>query len=326
MKTEYSELFFPYFKGCRPPRIPENRPLVSILMPYYNNAAYVFDSIDSIIEQTYENWELIFVDDCSPDKYARRVSGNYDDKRITYLKTESNSGAAAARNLAFAQSRGEYVLCFDPDDIMHPDCLSYLMQEALSVRDPDIVMQDILCFGGINQIWREEVKTEKDLTLNNWITGSALSKRSIWESTGGQSVSPELRYGSQDWEFWLRAFRKSDHPIIVGHVKLPIALYRRHGNSTSSKSELYAYIVRKYIHDAHKPLFDRHKTGGKFLANGYMKSIHANMVHGRIGEAFRIFFMSLCRVPAFDLMPCVISLMRRITISIFRRYVLRQRL
>lgn len=326
MKKEYSDLFLPYFKETNPPSIPENGPLVSILMPYYNNKEYVFDSIDSIIEQTYENWELLFVDDCSPDKYAERVSENYNDKRIIYLKTEANSGAAAARNLAFAHSKGEYILCFDPDDIMHPDCVSYLMQEALNVGSPDIVIQDILCFGSINQIWREEVKTEKELTLNNWITGIALSKRGIWESTGGQSVSPEIRFGSQDWEFWLRAYRESSHPIVVGHVKLPIALYRRHGNSTSSKSELYEYMIREYIYNTHKPLFDRHKTGGKFLADGYMRSVHANLGDRNIAEASRIFFMSIYKVPSLDLIPHMFWLMRKIVVPIFKRYALRQRL
>ena len=70
-----------------------NNGLVSIIMPSYNTGGYIKNSIESVLAQTYENWELIIVDDCSTDD-TDSIVGQFSDKRIRYLKNEKNSGAA----------------------------------------------------------------------------------------------------------------------------------------------------------------------------------------------------------------------------------------
>ena len=90
--------------------------LVSIIMPSYNTAKYIGESIDSVIEQTYENWELIIVDDCSTDN-TDEVVAQYDDSRIIYLKNEKNSGAAVSRNKALRAAKGEWIAFLDSDDL-----------------------------------------------------------------------------------------------------------------------------------------------------------------------------------------------------------------
>lgn len=278
MNKEYEDLFRPYFEGVECPEIHGVQPLISILMPYYNNLQYLKDCLDSIFDQTYQNWELMFVDDCSPDGGAEEVLAKYDDLRIRFFKMPENSGAAAARNAGFMASKGEYILCFDPDDVMHPYFLQSLMAEALSPQYPDIVIQDILCFGAINALWKETVRTERELTRTNWITGISLVKRAVWEVTGGQSLAPEIRYGSQDWEFWLHASEVYGR-LTVGHVPLPIALYRRHAQATTSKSMFHEYAIRKFIYSKHPDIFDRYGTAQRFLIDGYIESICA---HARV--------------------------------------------
>ena len=73
--------------------------LVSIIMPSYNTAKFISKTIESVLEQTYKNWELLIVDDCSTDNTDEIVS-KYDDDRIIYLKNKKNSGAAVSRNKA----------------------------------------------------------------------------------------------------------------------------------------------------------------------------------------------------------------------------------
>lgn len=90
--------------------------LVSIIMPSYNTAKYIGESIDSVIEQTYKNWELIIVDDCSTDN-TDEVVAQYDDSRIIYLKNEKNSGAAVSRNKALRVAKGEWIAFLDSDDL-----------------------------------------------------------------------------------------------------------------------------------------------------------------------------------------------------------------
>ena len=93
--------------------------LVSIIMPSYNTASYIKDTIQSVLNQTYTNWELIIVDDCSTDN-TDEVLSEIHDKRIRYFKNEKNSGAAISRNKALREARGQWVAYLDSDDIWMP--------------------------------------------------------------------------------------------------------------------------------------------------------------------------------------------------------------
>lgn len=97
--------------------------IVSIIMPSYNTASYVKDSVQSVFDQTYPNWELIIVDDCSPDNTDEIVAPLLSDKRIRYLKNEVNSGAAVSRNRALREARGKWVAFLDSDDLWMPEKL-----------------------------------------------------------------------------------------------------------------------------------------------------------------------------------------------------------
>ena len=88
--------------------------LVSIIMPAHNCQRLIGESIRSVVAQTYRDWELLVVDDCSTDDTARVVR-NADDSRIRYSRLDKNSGAAAARNAALKQANGRYVAFLDAD-------------------------------------------------------------------------------------------------------------------------------------------------------------------------------------------------------------------
>ena len=90
--------------------------LVSIIMPSYNTAPYIRETIQSVLDQTYQNWELIIVDDCSTDNTDEVVASIQDD-RIRYLKNEKNSGAAVSRNRALREAKGRWIAFLDSDDL-----------------------------------------------------------------------------------------------------------------------------------------------------------------------------------------------------------------
>lgn len=96
--------------------------LVSIIMPSYNTAQYIAETIQSVINQTYQNWELIIVDDCSTDN-TDIVIGEIKDPRIRYIKNEKNSGAAVSRNRALREANGRWVAFLDSDDLWKPEKL-----------------------------------------------------------------------------------------------------------------------------------------------------------------------------------------------------------
>ncbi|MGY0691405.1 glycosyltransferase family 2 protein [Virgibacillus sp. FSP13] len=99
--------------------------LVSIIMPAYNCGDYIGIAIDSVIAQTYKDWEIIVVDDCSID-HTEEVVKNYmsRDSRINYYKLEKNSGAAVARNTAIDIASGEYIAFLDSDDVWFSEKLT----------------------------------------------------------------------------------------------------------------------------------------------------------------------------------------------------------
>ena len=97
--------------------------LVSIIMPSYNTARYIADSIRSVQAQTYGNWELLIVDDCSTDDTDGAVAPFLADGRIRYLKNAVNSGAAVSRNYALREAKGRWIAFLDSDDLWFPEKL-----------------------------------------------------------------------------------------------------------------------------------------------------------------------------------------------------------
>lgn len=101
--------------------------LVSIIMPSYNTAQYIAETIQSVIDQSYKNWELIIVDDCSTDNTDFIVS-KINDQRIIFLKNKKNSGAAVSRNKALREAKGKWIAFLDSDDLWKPDKLEKQIQ------------------------------------------------------------------------------------------------------------------------------------------------------------------------------------------------------
>lgn len=96
--------------------------LVSIITPSYNTARFIGKTIESVLAQTYTNWEMIIVDDCSSDGTDEIVL-NYPDPRIRYLKNQKNSGAAVSRNYALREAKGKWIAFLDSDDLWLPEKL-----------------------------------------------------------------------------------------------------------------------------------------------------------------------------------------------------------
>lgn len=97
--------------------------LVSIIMPSFNTGKYITETIESVLAQSYKNWELIIVDDCSSDNTDEIVSTYLSDDRIHYLKNEKNRGAAFSRNTALRAAKGKWIAFLDSDDLWMPEKL-----------------------------------------------------------------------------------------------------------------------------------------------------------------------------------------------------------
>jgi len=131
------------------------KPLVSVMMPAYNAGKYIGRAIESVLAQTYENWELIIVDDCSIDN-TYEIAASYKDPRIRILRHEQNMGVGPSRNDALSASTGQWMAGLDADDAWLPERLERLIRETDGRED--LFVSDLLtmCFdrGGALIPWR----------------------------------------------------------------------------------------------------------------------------------------------------------------------------
>ena len=141
--------------------------LVSIIMPSWNTGRFIAESIDCVLAQTYKNWELLIVDDCSTDNTDEVIAGYKDDK-IKYFKNEKNSGAALTRNRAMREAQGEWIAFLDSDDLWTPEKLEHQIK----------FMND----NGYSFSYTEYEKIdEEDQPLNIYVTGpESVNKRKMY--------------------------------------------------------------------------------------------------------------------------------------------------
>lgn len=133
--------------------------LVSIIMPSWNTANFIAESIQSVLDQTYTNWELLIVDDCSTDN-TDEVVASFNDSRIRYFHNEKNTGAARARNKAMREAQGEWIAFLDSDDLWTVDKLEHQIK----------FMKDN---GYVFSYTEYEKIDEEDKPLNIYVTGPA---------------------------------------------------------------------------------------------------------------------------------------------------------
>lgn len=206
-------------------------PLVSVLMPVFNGERYVRQAVDSVLAQTYKNFELVVVDDGSTDKSAEIVEAT-GDERVRVVRKAENSGLAAARNTALDEARGEYIAWLDSDDKARPR--RFEAQARLLETRPDVGLCGswVETFGlGQRRRWRyptESAELKCRLLFDDpFATSSVMLRKAALESAGGRfdmAFPP-----AEDYELWERISRQ----WALANLGTVLADYRIHGNQTS---------------------------------------------------------------------------------------------
>ena len=177
------------------------KPIVSIIVPCYNQAQYLGECLQSVLDQTFTNWECIIINDGSPDNTDEIVQAWLKmDSRYTYFSKE-NGGLCSARNFGITHSLGEFILPLDADDYISKNYVS----EAIQSFEKDITLKIVYCkaqkFGSSNEPWELPNFSLHTLSRKNMIFCSAFFRKSDWESVGGYDL--KMIYGWEDWEFWI---------------------------------------------------------------------------------------------------------------------------
>lgn len=219
----------------------DNVDLVSIVLPTYNGARYLRQSIESCLHQTHRNIEVIVVDDHSTDETLRIVR-SYDDARIKYVRHDTNRGLPVGLNTGFSHAAGRY-LTWTSDDNLYADTAIEKMLAFLQHDGCGLVYCDYYEFQDDNRDKLELIRLPERAAFDriNCVRACFLYSREVKDAVGDYDPDTLL---CEDYDYWIRIWRK----YRLGHLAEPLYFYRRHGDALYSRRywevEVVKYLVR----------------------------------------------------------------------------------
>lgn len=218
--------------------------LVTVITPSYNSSEFISSTILSVLSQTYINWEMIIIDDCSVDS-SREIIEEFikKDKRIKLIKLAENSGAAVARNRGIKESKGRYIAFLDSDDVWHSDKLKLQLEFMQKNNYP-------FTFTAYRKVDENNVYLGK-MGVPNKVCYSDLLKMcsigcltSVYDTNYFGKIYMPLIRKRQDLGLWLKLLKKIDYAYGLNDV---LADYRvRDGSISSNKLKVSSYTWRLY--------------------------------------------------------------------------------
>jgi hypothetical protein len=209
-------------------------PLVSVIVPAYNYGKYLPDLIKSVLEQTFQAFDIIIADDCSTDKTQEIMKGLVDPwKGIKYVRTKENSGTSVACNLAIKSSYAKYIARIDADDMRDPKALELML--AAQLENPhSFVYDDVKLVDPLGQtikIWAMKDYNFEELLIKNFIHAGIMFPKEAWTEVGGYPT--EMRHGRDDWAFNIGLGVKGWCGV---HLNYPGYMYRRHDDNRTLRN------------------------------------------------------------------------------------------
>ncbi len=200
-------------------------PKISVIITCYNYGKFIDEVIQSVHNQTFKDYEIIIIDDCSTDEFTKDKLKEYAEKPVgedrisEIILLKQNEGVAAARNLAIKQAKAEYILCLDADDKIESSCLQK-MYDVINTKKYDIVGCGYQEFGRSN---KKNIRqySKYGICRECLFPVTALFKKSDWKKIGGFAKDVE----DEDWRFWLKLVEVGVRVHIIQEV---LFLYRIH--------------------------------------------------------------------------------------------------
>ena len=223
-------------------------PRISVLMPVYNTAPFLKEAVDSILNQTFKDFELIVLDDCSPDN-SEEILNTFSDERIVRYKGQQNVGLANVLNIGLRMARGEFIARMDSDDISLPERIERQVLYLDTHPKVDLVSTGMKRFGDSDAVMIRESDVEdvKFIALSH---SPVLHSSSMWRKK--RFLENDLFYRQEmvpleDYDLWTRALSKG---LVLVNTPDILYLYRTHTSQVTrvnkdwSKSEV---ISSNYI-------------------------------------------------------------------------------
>lgn len=231
--------------------------LVSVIVPCYNYAQYLPEALDSVLAQTYKNWECIIVNDGSPDN-TEEVAFEYckKDSRFKYLYKE-NGGHSSARNFGIMNSNGKYILPLDPDDKIAACFLEKAVPVLNNDKNVKIVCLQTQVFGDSDQIIKMPGSDLRSLLIVNYLVNTCMYRKSEFEQTNKYD---ESMLGFEDWNLWISLLKEGGKVVelpFIGYFyrKKELSVFN---NFLKDKKRVFQDQLRLYNNhvDIYKKYFD----------------------------------------------------------------------
>lgn len=227
---------------------------VSIIIPCFNQEKYIIEAIESALNQTYRNIEILCINDGSTDNSSKVIKEFVDKyKNIVFFDLEENKGVVYARNLAIDASTGEYILPLDADDTIEPTYVEKAVEILNNKPEIGIVYCKAKKFGIKNKAWNLPDFNIDAFLYDNCIFNCALFRKKDFFNAG--KYKENMVNGCEDWDLWLSIIELGLKPYRINEV---LFNYRQHGKSRSTdvnkntiwKNELIKNHIEIYLKDS----------------------------------------------------------------------------
>jgi len=245
--------------------IQENTPIVSVIVPCFNHGIFLQECLESVLQQTYKNWECIVIDNGSTDN-TKEVTESFiqKDKRFKYIYT-LEKGVSLARNTGIKNSSGKYILPLDADDKI----ASPYIEKAVEVLEKNQSIKLVYCnarlFGAVNRDWLLPDYSLKNILIENIIFCSAIFRRKDFDQSKG--YNEKMVEGFEDWDFWLDLLKDGGEvyklPEIYFFYRIK-AESRNHALDTEKQKKL-----RRQVYENHKELYKKVTENADFIFEFY---------------------------------------------------------
>lgn len=230
-------------------------PKVSVVIPCYNDKEYIQETIDAVLGQTFQDFEVIIVDDGS-NAETKKVLAEIKNEKTTIINQE-NKGLSAARNTGFSVSKANYILTIDSDDTLDPSFL----EKAITVLEKDntvaAVSSHCTIFVGNHKIigyHKPKGGGVSNFLFDNNSVSFALIRKGVWQSVGGYDEN--MKNGFEDWEFWIAVTKKGFKVHTIAEF---LFHYRQKNLSMSKESKMnFRESNLNYIYKKHSDLYGNH--------------------------------------------------------------------
>ena len=227
--------------------------MISIIIPCYNQGAYIQEAIDSVKAQTYRDWEIIIINDGSDDSVTLQKLSYLKEIGFIVIDTP-NKGVSAARNTAIKIARGEFILPLDADDKIAPQYLEEAIKIMHEKAEVKLVYSDCEYFGIISGLSPVPLFSIEGMLKENLIFNSAIIRKVTVTEVSGYDET--FLAGWEDWEFWLRCIKKKEEVYKIQSICYFYRIKEISRNSLIKDKRLE--ICEQQIYKKHIDLFLKH--------------------------------------------------------------------